>query len=60
MDFIVKLPRSKDPMIDIQYDSIWMVVDRLTKWSYFLPFREGTSAEKLAFLFEREIVSHYG
>ena len=32
----------------------------MTKWSYFLPFREGTSAEKLAFLFEREIVSHHG
>ena len=31
MDFVVKLPRSKDPVIDIQYDSIWVVVDRLTK-----------------------------
>ena len=31
----------------------------MTKWYYFLPFREGTSAEKLAFLFEREIVSHH-
>ena len=37
-----------------------MVVDRLTKWCYFLPFREKTGAEKLAFLFEREIVSQYG
>ena len=31
MDFITKLPKSKDPVTRIQYDSIWVVIDRLTK-----------------------------
>ena len=31
MDFITKLPKSKDPATRIQYDSIWVVIDRLTK-----------------------------
>ncbi|GKG46778.1 putative reverse transcriptase domain-containing protein, partial [Tanacetum coccineum] len=35
MDFITKLPRSKSG-----HDTIWVVVDRLTKSAYFLVTRE--------------------
>ena len=31
MDFITKLPLSKDPVTEIEYDSIWVVVDRYSK-----------------------------
>jgi len=34
MDFVTGLPRSQEG-----YDSIWMIVDRLTKSAYFLPVR---------------------
>ena len=37
MDFIVKLPLSKDTITDIKYDSILVVVDRLTKYAHFIP-----------------------
>ncbi|KAJ9553357.1 hypothetical protein OSB04_017402 [Centaurea solstitialis] len=55
MDFITKLPRTPRG-----YDTIWVVFDRLTKSAHFLPIRESSSAEKLAELFVREIVSRHG
>ena len=37
MDFIVKLPLFKDTITDIKYNSILVVVDRLTKYAHFKP-----------------------
>ncbi|CAG8982228.1 hypothetical protein HYALB_00013966 [Hymenoscyphus albidus] len=31
-DFIVKLPKSKDPMTGVEYDSILVIMERLTKY----------------------------
>jgi hypothetical protein len=31
IDFIIELPKSKDSIIDIKYDSILVVIYRLTK-----------------------------
>jgi hypothetical protein len=33
LDFISKLPRTKDPLTGISYDSILVIVDRLTKYT---------------------------
>jgi len=40
MDFITKLLLSQDSTTGIKYDSILTIVDRLTKWTYFLPYKE--------------------
>ena len=40
MDFITKLPASKDSATGVIYDSILTVVDRLTKWAYFFLYKE--------------------
>ncbi len=40
IDFITKLPPSKDSTTGVVYDSILTMVDRLTKWSYFLLYKE--------------------
>lgn len=45
MDFITKLPRSKDSVTEVTYDSIWVIMDRMTKWAYFLPFFEKYTAK---------------
>ncbi|GJX71807.1 putative reverse transcriptase domain-containing protein [Tanacetum coccineum] len=43
MDFITKLPKSSQG-----YDTIWVIVDRLTKSAIFVPMRETGLMEKLA------------
>jgi hypothetical protein len=55
MDFVTKLPRTS-----AGYDSIWVVVDRLTKSAHFLPIRETYSVAKLAQIYIDEIVRLHG
>ena len=40
IDFITKLPPSRDSTTGAEYDSILIMVDRLTKWTYFLLYKE--------------------
>ncbi|GKC45164.1 putative reverse transcriptase domain-containing protein [Tanacetum coccineum] len=51
MDFVSGLPRTPSG-----YDSIWVIVDRLTKSAHFLPMKKTDSIEKLAQLYLKEIV----
>ncbi|GJU63060.1 putative reverse transcriptase domain-containing protein [Tanacetum coccineum] len=55
MDFITKLPRTSSG-----YDTIWVIVDRLTKSAHFLPMREDYKMESLARLYLNEIVARHG
>ena len=55
MDFVVGLPRSRDG-----YDSIWVIVDRLTKSAHFLPVKATYSVTKLAKLYVKNIVCLHG
>ncbi|KAI3682071.1 hypothetical protein L2E82_50219 [Cichorium intybus] len=55
MDFITKLPRTARGA-----DTIWVIVDRLTKSAHFLAIKESSPAKKLAEIFDREIVSLHG
>jgi hypothetical protein len=51
MDFIVGLPRTQ-----LGYDSIWVIVDRLTKVAHFIPFKTTCSGLQLAELYMSRIV----
>nr|GEZ30123.1 hypothetical protein [Tanacetum cinerariifolium] len=55
MDFVTKLPRTSSG-----YDTIWVIVDRLTKSAYFLPMREDDSMDKLTKLYLKEVVTRHG
>jgi transposase InsO family protein len=55
MDFIVGLPRTQ-----AGYDSIWVIVDRLTKVPHFIPVRRTCSGAKLAELYMSRIVCLHG
>ncbi|GJV22412.1 putative reverse transcriptase domain-containing protein, partial [Tanacetum coccineum] len=55
MDFITKLPRLKSG-----HDTIWVIVDRLTKSAHFLAIREDYSTERLARIYIDEIVARHG
>ncbi|GJZ14317.1 putative reverse transcriptase domain-containing protein [Tanacetum coccineum] len=55
MDFVTKLPRTSSGL-----DTIWVIVDRLTKSAHFLPMREDYKMERLARLYLNEIVARHG
>ena len=55
MDFVVGLPRCQSG-----YDTIWVIVDRLTKSAHFLPMKNSDSIEKLAELYVKENVRLHG
>nr|GEZ76434.1 reverse transcriptase domain-containing protein [Tanacetum cinerariifolium] len=55
MDYITKLPRSSQGI-----DTIWVIVDRLTKFAHFLPIRENDPMDKLARLYLNRIVTRHG
>ena len=48
------------PVTGRKHDSVWVVVDRLTKSAHFLPVRTNYSLDKLAKLYIKEIVWLYG
>ena len=55
MDFVVGLP-----LTGRKHGSVWVVVDRLTKSTHFLPVRTDYSLDKLAELYIKEIVRLHG
>jgi hypothetical protein len=59
-NFIIKLPESKELISNAQHDSILIITDRLTKFSYFLPYKKSNIAEELVYTFLRRIVANYG
>ena len=59
MDFIVKLPLSKDTITDIKYNSILVVVDRLTKYAHFIPWKKKGNAEDLPKVILKEIIANH-
>nr|GFA28445.1 reverse transcriptase domain-containing protein [Tanacetum cinerariifolium] len=54
MDFVTKLPKSLQG-----YNTIWVIVDRLTKSAIFTPMRETNHMEKLARMYLKEVVARY-
>ena len=50
MEFITKLPKSKDPVTGITYNLIIVIVDRFTKYLIVVPFKETHTAEQLGHL----------
>ncbi|GJR35276.1 putative reverse transcriptase domain-containing protein [Tanacetum coccineum] len=55
MDFVTKLTRTSSG-----HDTIWVIVDRLTKSSHFLPMREDYKMDRLDRLYLNEIVARHG
>ncbi|GJX53872.1 putative reverse transcriptase domain-containing protein [Tanacetum coccineum] len=55
MDFVTTLPKTATGQ-----DTIWVIIDRLTKSAHFLPMREDDSMEKLTRQYLKEVVSRHG
>jgi transposase InsO family protein len=59
-DFIVKLPKSKDPITGQEHDTIFVIVDKFTKWGYFVACTEEISAEDVAQIYMKEVFARHG
>jgi len=55
MNFVVGLPRTPKGL-----DSIWVIVDRLTKYAHFIPINIRYSLKRLTSLYVSEIVRLHG
>ncbi|GKB71185.1 putative reverse transcriptase domain-containing protein [Tanacetum coccineum] len=55
MDFMMKLPKTATGQ-----DTIWVIIDRLTKSAHFLEIREDDTLEKLTRQYLKEVVSRHG
>ncbi|GJV26751.1 putative reverse transcriptase domain-containing protein [Tanacetum coccineum] len=55
IDFVTKLPKTSNG-----YDTIWVIVDRLTKSAHFLSMKENDSMDQLARLYMKEVVTRHG
>ncbi|GJT46751.1 putative reverse transcriptase domain-containing protein [Tanacetum coccineum] len=55
MDFVTKLPKTSSG-----HDTIWVIVDRLTKSAHFIPTKATDSMETLTRLYIKEIVLRHG
>nr|GFB17399.1 putative reverse transcriptase domain, ribonuclease H-like domain, aspartic peptidase domain protein [Tanacetum cinerariifolium] len=54
MDFVTKIPNAQSGN-----DTMWVVVDRLTKSTHFLPMKEIDPMDKLAKLYLKEVVTRH-
>ena len=54
MDFVTSLPRSPKG-----HEAIWVIVDRMTKTSHFIPVKMNYSLDQLAQIYIDEILSLY-
>ena len=51
MDFV-----SGFPLTQQKHDSVWVIVDKLTKYAHFIPVRMDYSMDQLAKLYVKEII----
>ena len=57
LDFIVKLPKSKESLTGVSYDSILVIVNRLTKYIYLISYLEASNVEDLVYIFIKTIMA---
>ena len=60
MDFITKLPLSKEPFTRVIYNTIWVIVDKLTKQVKILSYKEGSIVDEFVYEFRRHIFVEQG
>jgi hypothetical protein len=59
LDFVVKLLLSRDLITGVEYNSILVITDRLTKYTYIILYLKASTAEDLAYMFLRVVVANY-
>jgi len=60
LDFITDLPELEEPLTKVKYNSILIIVDRLIKYAYFLPYWKTANTDDLVYTFLQVIVGNHG
>jgi hypothetical protein len=60
LDFVTKLSLFIELMTGVIYNSIMVVIDRLTKYAYFILYFKNSLAEDLAYMFHKYVMANYG
>jgi hypothetical protein len=59
LDFVTKLSPFKELMTGVIYDFIIIIINRLTKYAYFIPYLESFSAEDLVYIFYKHVMANF-
>ena len=49
----------KDPITRQEYDSIFIIIDKFTKWGYFIAYIKEISAEDVAQVYVKKVFLKY-
>ena len=55
----MKLLKLKDPITRQEYDSIFIIINKFTKWGYFIAYTEEISVEDIAQVYIKEVFSRH-
>ena len=56
----MKLLKLKDPITRQEYDSIFIIVDKFTKWGYFIAYIEEILIKDIAQVYIKEVFLKHG
>ena len=56
----MKLLKLKDPITGQKYDSIFIIVDKFTKWGYFIAYIKEILVEDIIQVYIKEVFIKYG
>ena len=59
MNFIIKLSKLKNSIINMTYDSILVMIDRLIKYSHIISFNEEYIAKQLKFIVLNKLIRYH-
>ena len=55
----MKLLKLKDPITEQEYNSIFIIVDKFTKWGYFITYIKEISAKDIVQTYIKEVFSKH-
>ena len=55
----MKLPKLKDPITEQKYNSIFIIVDKFTKWGYFIAYTEEILIKDMVQVYIKEVFARY-
>ena len=56
----MKLLKLKDPITGQEYDSIFIIIDKFTKWGYFVTYIKEISVKDIVQIYIKEVFLRYG